>query len=288
MRCHKCGKLNNPENTYCDNCAAKLSEYVICPKCGGKTDKNSDICTVCLSLLVEKPVDLLTNKESLSANTSKPSINLEKTITCPACGKLNNEENTYCDNCRTNLIAQPTPPIQKTTSHMFCYNCGKQAKITNVFCSACGTRLQHAAPAVFAPPTAPPPKPLSRPFKTEYILGLIGSIIGTVVFLIIFIVGTAEVDSSFGLLYDNGFDILLSSIFALASFILGFIGISRLKRGKWQGGILLTIGGFVGIIAIVLGDYVGWIIAFSFPLILAGGIVALARRKHVEHNSSEV
>ncbi len=286
MRCHKCGKLNNSENTYCDKCRAKLLEYVICPKCGGKTDKNSDVCTVCLSLLVDSPVDIPAYKEFGYANTDNPPIDIEEPISCPECGKLNSEENTYCDSCRARLKPQPAPPDIMAPSRMFCYNCGMQAEITSVFCSACGTALRHATPASpsFAPPSAPPPKPLPRPFKSEYVLGLIGSILGTVLFLILLIVGLNEVSSSFTLLYDNGFDILLSSFFALASFVLGFVGIAPLKRGKWQGGLFLTLGGIAGIIAIGLGDYVGWILALSFPLLLAGGIVALARRKFVERN----
>lgn len=190
---------------------------------------------------------------------------------------------------------------------MFCSECGKEVDQNSAFCIACGNPIkkptappvappimpvapsnsQSAAPIVAAPIAqsgAPPmrepsqqqyiPQPVhivTRPYKTEYVLGLIGAIIGAVMFLIIVLVGIDELT------------MYISSFFALISFVLGFIGMALLRKGNVTGGIMLVIGGGFGFIAMFI-SYIGPITLFSFPLILAGGIVALARRKRVEQN----
>ncbi len=105
-------------------------------------------------------------------------------------------------------------------------------------------------------------------------MGLIGSIIGAVMFLILIISGATS--WWFGGLVIGG------SMFVLAAFILGFIGTGQLSKGKGSGGILLTIGGGLGFIAIFFGIFISWITLFFFPLLLAAGIMALARRRSVE------
>lgn len=176
-------------------------------------------------------------------------------------------------------------------SIMYCSKCGELNENTNKFCSACGAVLIAAAasppvtPASYTPISPAPPPKHRHPYKTEYVLSLIGSMIGTIAFLILFIVAIFKILSYYSFAYANGVYILVAALAVLASFILGYIGISSLKRGKGTGGIFLIIAGLLGIAAIIIAPTVGWITAFYFPLLLTGGIVALARRNSVERNN---
>lgn len=183
---------------------------------------------------------------------------------------------------------------------MYCSKCGILNENTNKFCTACGAVLIEAAlppsetPVSFAPKLpAPPPKP-RHPYKTEYVLSLIGSMIGTVAFLILFIVAIFKILSYYSFAYANGVYILVAALVVLASFILGYIGISSLKRGSGTGGTggtggtFLIIAGLLAIAAIIIAPTVGWITAFYFPLLLTGGIMALARQNSIERNKHTV
>ncbi len=201
---------------------------------------------------------------------------------------------------------------------MICSNCGTPNDDTAKFCSSCGSPLsapqqqtpppaappaappagapQMAPPPMAAPGTVPPPPPMSapgtapvtlaKPYKAEYIMGLIGSIVGIVMFLIMLIVGlTTSGLSYYGYGYGFGGALIaltiVGSIFALVAFILGFVGTSKVGKGDGKGGITLIVGGGLGFIAMFFG-LSGWLSLFFWPLLLAAGIMALARRKKVE------
>lgn len=188
---------------------------------------------------------------------------------------------------------------------MYCSKCGKQNNDTGAFCYSCGSPLQQPPAPSNAQPVAPPiqqpempsiappitpstqqqPKqpPIQKPYKTEYVLGLIGSIIGILIFLIIAIVETNDVYKYYlGSFFNTGM-IFSGSGLALAAFILGFAGTAKLNKADAKGGILLVVGSGLSFIAVFFGT-VGWITMFFFPLLLTGGIMALARKKFVEKN----
>lgn len=182
---------------------------------------------------------------------------------------------------------------------MYCHNCGTQNDDTGSFCTSCGSALskptvppaspplqQSQQPPPMREPAQPPmaqpgaaPVSSDKPYKTEFVLGLIGSIIGIVIFLSMLIAGITRSLSYFS--FDGGLTII-GSMFVLTAFILGFTGTGQLNKRKGSGGILLIIGGGLGFIAMFLGIWVGWSTMFFFPLLLAGGIMALARRRSVE------
>ena len=198
---------------------------------------------------------------------------------------------------------------------MICSNCGTPNDDTAKFCSSCGSPLsapQQQTPPPAAPPAAPPPAgapqmapppmaapgqapyqapmaaPASaqKPYKAEFTMGLIGSIVGIVMFLIMLIVGlTTSGLGYYGYGYGFGGALvaltIVGSIFALVAFILGFVGTSKVGKGDGKGGITLIIGGGLGFIAMFFG-LSGWLSLFFWPLLLAAGIMALARRKKVE------
>ena len=172
---------------------------------------------------------------------------------------------------------------------MNCPNCGTPHDDNNTFCTSCGHAVLPDGPADVPPmaqPGAAPAAPASmtqpgfspsapaKPYKAEFIMGLIGSIIGAVMFLVLIIIGATS--WWFGGLVIGG------SMFVLAAFILGFIGTGQVGKGKGSGGILLTIGGGLGFIGMFFGVWISWITVFFFPLLLAAGIMALARRRSVE------
>ena len=200
---------------------------------------------------------------------------------------------------------------------MICSNCGTQNEASAKFCSSCGSPLsapQQQTPPM-APPTAPPPAgatmappptappgqapyqaPMAapgaappntgKPYKAEFTMGLIGSIVGIVMFLIMLIVGlTTSGLGYYGYGYGFGGALIaltiVGSIFALVAFILGFVGTSKVGKGDGKGGITLIVGGGLGFIAMFFG-LSGWLSIFFWPLLLAAGIMALARRKKVE------
>lgn len=197
---------------------------------------------------------------------------------------------------------------------MICSKCGTPNDDTAKFCSSCGSPLsapQQQTPPPAAPPAAPPagapqmapppmaapgtvpPPPMSapgaapvtvtKPYKAEFIMGLIGSIVAIIIWLVMLITGiTASGFSYYGYGYGFGGGAIVGSFFVLAAFILGFIGTAQVNKGKGKGGIMLTIAGGLGFIAMFMGIWVGWSTIFFYPLLLAAGIMALARRKKVE------
>ena len=165
---------------------------------------------------------------------------------------------------------------------MNCPNCGTAQEGNGTFCTSCGTEF-HNLEASAAPPMAQSgsaPTTSDKPYKTESILGLVGSIVGIAIFLTMFISGIVRSLSFF--YFGGGGLAIAGSMLVLAAFILGFIGTAQLGKGKGSGGILLIIGGGLGFIAMFLGIWVGWSTVFFYPLLLAGGITALARKKSVE------
>ena len=180
---------------------------------------------------------------------------------------------------------------------MYCPNCGTPNDDNGTFCTSCGSAFRNLEAvrqdAAGAPPMrAPAHQPMqhssnqrsitinTKPYKTEFILGLIGSILGVALFQILFIGGIIEETDWTG----GGIAIILASLFVLTSFILGFVGVSQLNKGKGSGGVLLVVGGGLGFIASFIGIWVGWSAWFFFPLLLAAGIMALARKRSVEQS----
>ena len=179
---------------------------------------------------------------------------------------------------------------------MYCPNCGTPNDDNGTFCTSCGSAFRNLeAPRqdfAQAPPMRAPTQqsanqqPITidaKPYKTEFVLSLIGSIIGSIIFIILLSTGIDELSYS---TYD-GWIIIAGSVFVLASFVLGFIGMALFQKGQGSGGILCVIGGALGFIAIFFG-YVGTTTMLYFPLILAAGIVALARRKIVERDFPQI
>ena len=190
---------------------------------------------------------------------------------------------------------------------MICSSCGTHNDDIAKFCSSCGSPLltpeqqippmeppvaPMAPPPMAAPGQAPYQAPMAapgsaqKPYKAEFVMGLIGSIVGVVMFLIMLIVGlTTSGLGYYGYGYGFGGALialtLIGSIFALVAFILGFVGTSKVNRGDGKGGITLIVGGGLGFIAMFFG-LSGWLSIFFWPLLLAAGIMALARRKKVE------
>ncbi len=116
-------------------------------------------------------------------------------------------------------------------------------------------------------------------YKTESTLGLIGAIIGIVVFIIMLIVGLVlGALGSLAVGYGGGALIALAIvgiILTLVSFILGFVGSSKLRKDEKSGGVLLIVSGALSFIAIFVG---GWYAVFSAALLLVGGIMALVKK----------
>ena len=100
--------------------------------------------------------------------------------------------------------------------------------------------------------------------------------------MILLIVGIYDVSIHYSITYSDGIYILLCAFAVLVSLLLGYIGISPLKRGRGIGGMFLLLSAAASIAAIVIAPGIGWMTAFYFPLLLAGGIIALARRRSAE------
>ena len=177
---------------------------------------------------------------------------------------------------------------------MYCSICGTQNDDSAKFCASCGVPVVSITPTEDQTPPIMPlqmtslqsvPETTSeaeaypaatmplRPYKTEFVLGLIGSILGVAIFLILLIVGVSTIRVTVLT--------IAASVFALASFILGFAGASKLNTGNGSGGIFLTAAGCAAFAAMFFG-VLGWLTVFYHPLLLAAGIIALARRRKAE------
>jgi hypothetical protein len=81
MKCKKCGKLNDPEAVFCEQCGASLKTQV-CTKCGKTNDPDGQFCMHCgASLRIQ---------------------------TCPRCGKENKPGSQFCKYCGQ-ALDQPVP-----------------------------------------------------------------------------------------------------------------------------------------------------------------------------------
>ncbi len=123
---------------------------------------------------------------------------------------------------------------------------------------------------------------MEKAYKAEFTLGLIGAIIGIIVFILTLVFGIfISFFGSFGIGYGGGALIagsIIAVILSLASFILGFIGASKLNKNIKSGGIILIVAGGLSVICIFVG---GWYALFSAALLLTGGIMAAVKKAPV-------
>ena len=118
-------------------------------------------------------------------------------------------------------------------------------------------------------------------YKTEKVLSLDGAIIGAVAFVVILIVGL--VFGALGAMGGSGglvASAVVAIIFALVSFILGFVATGKLKKGEKSGGIIAIIAAVLALIACIVGFIfaAGWTLIASFALYLTAGIMVLAKK----------
>ncbi len=119
-------------------------------------------------------------------------------------------------------------------------------------------------------------------YKTERILCLVGAIIGAVSFVFMLIVGL--VVSSFSGMFELGGLIAMSIIaiiFALVSFILGFVATGKLKKGEKSGGIIAIVAAALAFVGCIVGflPAAGYILIPCVALFLTAGIMVLAKKQ---------
>ena len=176
---------------------------------------------------------------------------------------------------------------------MYCSKCGTKNEDSASFCYSCGAPLQtiaapaHVAPVVqpniAAPPVAVPssgpayvPRQ-TKPYRAEYAMGLTSAIIGIVMGIFLVIMSVLEISGEF---YFDGYAevlIILATLFCIASVVLGFVGSGMINKGNLTGGVLFIIGSGLGFFAMFFSP-AGVMTLFYWPLLLAAGITALARR----------
>lgn len=214
-------------------------------------------------------------------------------MNCSKCGTLNASNAKFCSSCGTRLesaeAAATIDPAAPPYTAPYAED-GSPAQPIPPMAPPMGIPAQappppppyNGAPGQAPPPPYNPAPPLVKPYKAEFIMGLIGSIIGVIIFLVMLIagIGAAATFSYFG--YGIGGLAIFGSILVLVAFILGFIGTSQVNKGNGKGGVLLTVGGGLGFLAMFFGIWVGWATIFFYPLLLTAGIMALARRGKVE------
>jgi hypothetical protein len=93
MQCKKCGKTNDPEASFCEQCGTSL-KTMACPKCGKENDPDGQFCKHCGASL--------------------------KNQTCPKCGKENKPGSQFCKYCGQALdqaVVPPAPLSPDVTGH---------------------------------------------------------------------------------------------------------------------------------------------------------------------------
>lgn len=206
-------------------------------------------------------------------------------MNCSKCGTLNASNAKFCSSCGTRLesaeAAATVDPAAPPYTAPYAED-GSPAQPIPPMAPPMGAPAQtpppppqyNGAPGQAPPPPYNPAPPLVKLYKAEFTMGLIGSIIAIIIFLVMLIVGVNA--------WYFGGAIIFGSLLVLTAFILGFIGTSQVNKGNGKGGILLTVGGGLGFLAMFFGIWVGWTTIFFFPLLLTAGIMALARRGKVE------
>ena len=170
---------------------------------------------------------------------------------------------------------------------MYCSKCGTKNEDTDSFCLSCGSPLHQAVPPQPADPQMPAPPVAApstgqvyipkqrKPYRAEFSLGLTGAIIGSIMFSVMAIMSILELSGE--LFLDGEGMITVSSVFCLASFILGFVGSAQINKGNLNGGVSLLVGAGLGFVSMFISLF-GLYTLFFWPLLLAGGITALARK----------
>lgn len=139
-------------------------------------------------------------------------------------------------------------------------------------------------------------------FKTEATLGLVASIIAIIAVILMLIVtlvvgllanvGVSALDDMMEEYADDASMaeynaakasaggavalVVIGLILMIASVVVGFIGTSKLRADKKQGGILLIAAGALSLISLFLGGFWGIV---SMVLFLVGGIMAVAKKE---------
>lgn len=221
-------------------------------------------------------------------------------MNCSKCGTLNASNAKFCSSCGTRLesaeAAATVDPAAPPYAAPYAED-GSPAQPIPPMAPPMGAPAKtpppppqyNGAPGQAPPPPYNPAPPLVKPYKAEFVMGLIGSIVGCIIFLVMLISGITLIGLSygFGYMYNYATGVgaasIVGSILVLVAFILGFVGTSKVNRGDGKGGVLLTVGGGLGLLAFLIAILsTGWTGIFYFPLLLTAGIMALARRKKVE------
>jgi pSer/pThr/pTyr-binding forkhead associated (FHA) protein len=113
-RCSRCGKLNEPEAVFCQDCGTQLA-----------VDPNAT-----------------------------ESIELAK---CSVCGKANPKDTRFCHVCGVRLQEEAAKPDRPAKPQIECPVCGRQTPAGFAFCQFCGNRMEGGAAklAEAVPPTPP-------------------------------------------------------------------------------------------------------------------------------------
>ena len=106
--CPNCGKVINPNNTFCTGCGMKIETM--------SKEKQSD------QIVVEG------NKE-------------EKR--CPQCNAVIEDNQKFCISCGMNLEKLDDINNENTVLKNVCPNCGKEIADDDMFCINCGTRVKE-------------------------------------------------------------------------------------------------------------------------------------------------
>ena len=123
-------------------------------------------------------------------------------------------------------------------------------------------------------------------YKTERVLSLVGAIIGAVAFFWMLIVGLIMgVLGAAAMMYGGGgagllVGAIIAVILSLVSFILGFVGSSKLKKEDKKGGVIAIVAGGLALIACIVGFIAaaGWFMIPSVVLYLIAGIMVMTKK----------
>ena len=67
------------------------------------------------------------------------------TITCPRCGKVNADGNTFCIGCGQKLEPPTADSSEDPADVLVCPQCGKANRLGNLYCIGCGAALSDAS-----------------------------------------------------------------------------------------------------------------------------------------------
>jgi len=113
--CPRCGRINETEAKYCEECGQRIQEERLCPSCGSVVSEKADICEHCGDWVLTSKCKFcyadLEEGQSFCGECGNP----VEGIDCPECGSTNFFD--FCKDCNKPLTEKAKKTLEDVKAH---------------------------------------------------------------------------------------------------------------------------------------------------------------------------